>query len=59
WERYGETSKGVVEENMIFTLELNVKTKNFGYVSLEEDILVTKEGCEFLIPRQNDFWFIT
>ncbi|NHJ03186.1 MAG: aminopeptidase P family protein [Candidatus Heimdallarchaeota archaeon] len=55
WERYGEIPKGLVEENMIFTLELNVKTKNYGYVSLEEDIVVTKDGCRFLIPRQEKF----
>jgi Xaa-Pro aminopeptidase len=55
WERYGNIPKGLVEENMIFTLELNVKTKNYGYVSLEEDIVVTKDGCKFLIPRQEKF----
>ena len=55
WERYRDIPKGQVEENMIYTLELNVKTKNYGYVSLEEDIVVTKEGCKFLIPRQEKF----
>ena len=55
WERYGNIPKGLVEENMIFTLELNVKTKNYGYVSLEEDIVITKNGCKFLIPRQEKF----
>jgi len=55
WERYRDIPKGVVEENMIYTLELNVKTKNYGYVSIEEDIVITKEGCKFLIPRQEKF----
>lgn len=55
WERYRDIPKGVVEENMVFTLELNVKTKNYGYVSLEEDIVITKDGCKFLIPRQEKF----
>ena len=55
WERYRDIPKGLVEENMVFTLELNVKTKNYGYVSLEEDIVVTKDGCKFLIPRQEKF----
>ncbi|TFF90384.1 MAG: aminopeptidase P family protein [Promethearchaeota archaeon] len=55
WERYGDIPKGEVQENMIFTLELYTKTKNYGYVSLEEDIVVTKDGCEFLIPRQDKF----
>lgn len=55
WERYGDIPKGKVEEGNIFTLELNVKTKHYGYVSLEEDIVVTKNGCEFLTPRQEKF----
>ncbi|MBD3190157.1 MAG: M24 family metallopeptidase [Candidatus Heimdallarchaeota archaeon] len=55
WERYGEIPKGLVEENNVFTLELYVKTKNYGMVSLEEDIVVTNDGCRFLVPRQNEF----
>ena len=55
WERYRDIPKGLVEENMVFTLELNVKTKSYGYVSLEEDIVVTKDGCKFIIPRQEKF----
>ena len=58
WERYGDTPKGLVEENNIFTLELNVKTKNYGTVSLEENIVVTKDGCEFLVPPQEKFILI-
>ncbi|MBN1328696.1 MAG: aminopeptidase P family protein [Candidatus Heimdallarchaeota archaeon] len=55
WERYGDIPKGLIEENQIFTLELNVKTKHYGYVSLEEDIVITKDGCRFLIPKQEKF----
>jgi Xaa-Pro aminopeptidase len=58
WERYGDTPKGLVEENNIFTLELDVKTKDFGAVSLEENIVITKEGCEFLVPPQKKFILI-
>ncbi|MFX0052228.1 MAG: M24 family metallopeptidase [Candidatus Hermodarchaeota archaeon] len=58
WERYGDTPKGLVEEGNVFTLELHVKTKTYGTVSLEENILVTKEGCEFLIPPQEKFILI-
>ena len=49
WERYGNSPKGIVEAGNVFTLELYVTTKEFGQVSLEEDILVTSEGCEFCI----------
>ncbi len=55
WERYGDIPKGVVEEGNIFTLELYVKTKNYGMVSLEEDIVVTQDGCRFLVPRCDKF----
>jgi Xaa-Pro aminopeptidase len=55
WERYGDIPKGLIEKNQIFTLELHVKTKKYGTVSLEEMIVITEDGCEFLIPRQDKF----
>lgn len=55
WERYADIPKGIVEEGNIFTLELYVKTKNYGMVSLEENIVVTKDGCRFLVPRCGKF----
>jgi Xaa-Pro aminopeptidase len=58
WERYGDTPKGLVEEGNIFTLELHVKTEHYGTVSLEENIVVTKDGCRFLVPPVDNFIFI-
>ncbi|MEA2070709.1 MAG: M24 family metallopeptidase [Asgard group archaeon] len=55
WERYGDIPKGKVEQNQIFTLELHVNTENYGAVSLEEDIVITEDGCRFLVPRQKEF----
>jgi Xaa-Pro aminopeptidase len=52
WERYGDTVKQPVEVGNIFTLELYVTTENYGQVSLEEDILITRSGCEFLSHPQ-------
>jgi Xaa-Pro aminopeptidase len=53
WERYGRTPEGVVEEGNVFTLELHVPTSMHGQVSLEEDVLVTSEGCRFLsVPQR-------
>lgn len=59
WERYGDTPKGVLAKNNVFTLELYVKTKNYGSVSLEEMILVTDDGCKFIIPPVEDFIYIS
>ncbi len=52
WDRYGDSPKGVIEVGNVFTLELYVTTKNFGQVSLEENIVVKKSGCEFLSNPQ-------
>lgn len=52
WERYGETVKRPVEVGNIFTLELYVTTEHYGQVSLEENILITCNGCEFLSTPQ-------
>ncbi|MGQ4911991.1 MAG: M24 family metallopeptidase [Candidatus Thorarchaeota archaeon] len=58
WERYGESPKGLVEAGNVFTLELYVTTSDYGQVSLEEDILVTDSGCEFLSHPQNELIFL-
>lgn len=52
WERYGNTPEGIVEAGNIFTLELGVEVANHGAVSLEEDVLVTDNGIEWLMPPQ-------
>ena len=54
WERYGESPMGVVEVGNVFTLEFYVTTERYGQVSLEEDILITRQGCEFLSKPQQE-----
>jgi Xaa-Pro aminopeptidase len=53
WPCYGRTPEREVEAGNVFTLELGVKTAA-GYVGLEEDVLVSAGGCEFLssFPRE-------
>jgi Xaa-Pro aminopeptidase len=54
WERYGESPMGVVEVGNVFTLEFHVTTEHYGQVSLEEDILITRQGCESLSKPQKE-----
>ncbi|MHA2235307.1 MAG: M24 family metallopeptidase, partial [Candidatus Thorarchaeota archaeon] len=54
WERYGDSPLGIVEVGNVFTLEFYVTTKNYGQLSLEEDILITRDGSEFLSKPQQD-----
>jgi Xaa-Pro aminopeptidase len=57
WERYGATPDGIVEAGNVFTLELGVTTEA-GYVGLEEDVLVTEDGCVFLSAFQRELMVI-
>jgi len=58
WERYGNTPYGLIEKGNIFTLELHVKTRNYGYISLEEMVVVEENFVKFLVPRQTDYIYI-
>jgi Xaa-Pro aminopeptidase len=52
WERYGQTPYGIVEAGNVFTLELGVRVPDRGYVGLEEDVVVTSRGIEWLTRPQ-------
>jgi Xaa-Pro aminopeptidase len=58
WERYGQTPYGVVEVGNIFTLELGTRVPGRGYVSLEEDVLVTSRGVEWLTKPQTELMLV-
>jgi Xaa-Pro aminopeptidase len=57
WERYGSSPEGIVEVGNVFTLELGIQTEA-GYVGVEEDVLVTEDGCVFLSPFQRRLMMI-
>lgn len=53
WERYGETPNLLVEEGQVYTLEPGLAVPGYGYIGIEEDVLVTATGVEFLsLPQQ-------
>jgi Xaa-Pro aminopeptidase len=57
WPCYGRNTEAVVEAGNVFTLELGVPTSS-GLVGLEEDVLVTRAGCEFLSSRQRELLLV-
>ena len=57
WEKYGKTPDGIIEPGNVFTLELGVNTEA-GYIGLEEDVLVTPNGCEVLSSFQRELKLI-
>ena len=52
WERYAGICEMPVEVGNIFTLELHVIVPQRGMISLEEDVLVTDNGVEYLSRPQ-------
>jgi Xaa-Pro aminopeptidase len=58
WDRYGQSPFGVIEAGNVFTLELGVVVPERGYLGLEEDVLVTANGLEWLSKPQRKLWLV-
>jgi len=58
WDRYGSAPLGTVEQGNVFTLEYGAPVPGRGYVGLEEDVLVTSDGIEWLSTPQRDLWLV-
>jgi Xaa-Pro aminopeptidase len=58
WERYGNSPFMKVEESQVYTIEPRLKVDSYGTVTMEEEVFVTKEGCEFLSKPQKELMLI-
>lgn len=59
WNRYGKAPYGVLEKDMLFTLEPTVLMGDGDYsVLCEEDIHITEDGAEFISHRQESLVLI-
>ena len=59
WDRYGAAPFGLVEAGNVFTLEYGTAVPGRGYIGLEEDVLVTADGIEWLSTPQRELWLVT
>jgi Xaa-Pro aminopeptidase len=59
WPRYGSTPMRRVEAGNVFTLELGIENVGgHGYLGLEEMVLVTEEGAQWLSRPQRQLWLL-
>jgi Xaa-Pro aminopeptidase len=59
WDRYGAAPFGAVEEGNVFTLEYGTPVPGRGYIGLEEDVVVTADGIEWLSTPQRELWLVS
>lgn len=54
WERYGDAPYHEVEAGHVYTVEPGLVVPGYGYMGLEEDVLVTEDGAEYLGDPQTE-----
>ena len=54
WERYGDSPHRPLEAGNVFTVEPGVAVPGYGYIGLEEDVLVTGTAAEYLGAPQRE-----
>lgn len=58
WERYGNVPYIPLEVGNVFTIEPRLTIEGYGIATIEEKIVITEEGCEFISPPQKDIILI-
>jgi Xaa-Pro aminopeptidase len=58
WEKYGDDPNQKLEAGQIFTIEPGLAVLNYGYVSLEEDVVMTENGAEYIGEPQRELVLI-
>jgi Xaa-Pro aminopeptidase len=58
WEKYAEKPNKALEKDMVFTIEPRLSVPDRGVVTVEEMVVVTADGAEYLAPPQRELILI-
>ncbi len=58
WERYGNLPYQKVEEGQVYTIEPRLTVEGYGIATVEEIVVITKDGCKFLSKPQKKIWVV-
>lgn len=58
WEKYGDSPNQRLEVGQVFTIEPGLAVDGYGYLGLEEDVVITENGAEYFTEPQKEIVLI-
>lgn len=58
WEKYGESPNQKLDVGQVFTIEPGLAVPNYGYIGLEEDVVLTEKGALYVGDPQREIVLI-